>query len=627
MLTIQDLTFRIGGHALLENATVQVPAGRRVGLVGRNGAGKSTLLGLILNELHPDGGSLETPRRWKIGCVAQEAPGGDTTPLEAVLEADVERHALMKETETVEDPNRISEIFARLDDIDAHTAPSRAAAILAGLGFDEPAQNRPLSSYSGGWRMRVSLAAVLFSQPDLLLLDEPTNHLDLEATLWLETYLQSWPNTLLLVSHDRHILNACVTHILHLDDRKLTLYTGDYDRFERTRAEQRAQLAAEATRVTNQRQHLQDFVDRFRAKASKARQAQSKLKMLQRLAPVAIPREEASTVFQFPEPAELRPPLITLDEVDVGYEPGKPILRGLDLRLDPDDRIALLGSNGNGKSTLAKLLAGRLEPMAGEVRRSSRLVTSFFAQHQIEDMDADATPFLALSRLMKDATPLQVRARLGRFGFSGDKANVPIGELSGGERARLNFALITFNAPQLLILDEPTNHLDIQAREALLEALNDFGGAVVLVSHDRHLIELFADRLWLVAGGVAKPFDGDLDDYRKLTLSARSADGGSKAQRDAGRSSNSKEDRKAKAAQRQALEPLRKQVKDAEQRMSKLTAEKAKLDAALASQDTYNDAARTATLVRDQAALATRLKKAEEDWLEAQQALEAGEAA
>jgi ATP-binding cassette, subfamily F, member 3 len=626
MLTIQDLTFRIGGHALLENATVQVPAGRRVGLVGRNGAGKSTLLGLILNELQPDGGSIETPRRWKIGCVAQEAPGGDTTPLESVLDADTERAALLAETETVEDPNRISEIFARLDDIDAHTAPSRAAAILAGLGFDEAAQNRPLSSYSGGWRMRVSLAAVLFSRPDLLLLDEPTNHLDLEATLWLETYLQSWPNTLLLVSHDRHILNACVTHILHLDDRKLTLYTGDYDRFERTRAEQRAQLAAEATRVTNQRQHLQDFVDRFRAKASKARQAQSKLKMLQKLAPVAVPREEATTVFQFPEPAELRPPLITLDDVDVGYEPGKPILRGLDLRLDPDDRIALLGSNGNGKSTLAKLLAGRLEPMAGEVRRSSRLVTSFFAQHQIEDMDAAATPFLALSRLMKDATPLQVRARLGRFGFSGDKANVPIGELSGGERARLNFALITFNAPQLLILDEPTNHLDIQAREALLEALNDFGGAVVLVSHDRHLIELFADRLWLVAGGVAKPFDGDLDDYRKLTLSARNADGGSKAQRDAGRSNN-KEDRKAKAAQRQALEPLRKLVKDAEQRMSKLTAEKARLDAALASQDTYNDAARTATLVRDQAALAARLKKAEEDWLEAQQALEAGEAA
>ncbi|HTP84294.1 MAG TPA: ABC-F family ATP-binding cassette domain-containing protein, partial [Alphaproteobacteria bacterium] len=388
MLTLQDITYRIGGRTLLENASAQVPAGRRVGLVGRNGAGKSTLLALILGEVHADSGTIETPKRWRIGCVAQEAPGGDTTPLEAVLAADTERAALLAEAEHASDAHRIAEIYERLNDIDAHAAPARASTVLAGLGFDEPMQNRPLSSYSGGWRMRVALAAVLFAQPDLLLLDEPTNHLDLEATLWLETYLQSWPNALILVSHDRNILNSCVTHTLHLDERRLTLYGGNYDRFEQLREEKRLHLAAEAARVDAQRKHIQAFVDRFRAKATKARQAQSRLKALAKLAPVAIPREDAAVVFQFPEPKDLRPPLLTLDHASVGYEPGKPILRGLDMRLDPDDRIALLGANGNGKSTFAKLLVGRLQAMDGAVRRAPKLTSGFFAQHQIEDMDA-----------------------------------------------------------------------------------------------------------------------------------------------------------------------------------------------------------------------------------------------
>ncbi|HTY69348.1 MAG TPA: ABC-F family ATP-binding cassette domain-containing protein [Alphaproteobacteria bacterium] len=621
MLTLQDITYRIGGRTLLENASAQVPAGRRVGLVGRNGAGKSTLLALILGEIHADSGTIETPKRWRVGCVAQEAPGGDTTPLEAVLAADTERAALLVEAEHASDAHRIAEIYERLNDIDAHAAPARAATVLAGLGFDEAMQNRPLSSYSGGWRMRVALAAVLFSQPDLLLLDEPTNHLDLEATLWLETYLQSWPNALILVSHDRNILNSCVTHTLHLDERRLTLYGGNYDRFEQLREEKRLHLAAEAARVDAQRKHIQAFVDRFRAKATKARQAQSRLKALAKLAPVAIPREDTTVVFQFPEPKDLRPPLLTLDHASVGYEPGKPILRGLDMRLDPDDRIALLGANGNGKSTFAKLLVGRLQAMDGAVRRAPKLTCGFFAQHQIEDMDAGASPFLAMSRLMPKATPGEVRARLGRFGFSQEKADVKIGDLSGGERARLNFAFITFDAPALLVLDEPTNHLDIQAREALVEALNDYGGAVVLISHDRHLIELTADRLWLVAGGRVSQFDGDLEDYQRQTLSQR------RGQAAPERTTPRPVTAPAAPEQRPALGALRRRARKAEEEMNRLAAEQATLDAALAAPETYGNPARLAELTRQRGYVAAQLAAAEAAWLEAQQALEENSAA
>jgi len=620
MLTITDLTYRVGDRLLLEKATAQIPAGRRVGLVGRNGAGKSTLLGLVLGELHAETGEIEIPRRWRVGVVAQEAPGGDITPIEAVLAADTERAALLAESETTENLDRIGEIHDRLNDIDAHAAPARAASILAGLGFDEPMQNRPLSSYSGGWRMRVALASVLFSRPDLLLLDEPTNHLDLEAALWLESYLKVWPNALVLVSHDRNILNTCVTHILHLDDRKLTLYSGNYDFYERVREEQRMQLAAEAARVTNQRAHLQSFVDRFRAKASKARQAQSKLKMLQKLAPVAVPREDPSVVFNFPEPRELRPPLITLDDVSVGYEPGKPILTGLNQRLDPDDRIALLGANGNGKSTLAKLIVGRLQPTGGRVTRATKVTCGFFAQHQIEDMDAEATPFIAMSRVMKDAKPEQVRARLGSFGFAQEKANVKIGDLSGGERARLNFAFITHDAPSLLVLDEPTNHLDIQAREALVEALNDYKGAVILISHDRHMVELTADRLWLVAEGKVTPFDDDLDAYERLTLSERARGGGSGGK-------SRKNDRRDGAQKRESLGPLKKRAQEAEALVTRLNAEKTSLEKELAAPETYSDKKKAAELSRRQGEIATRLAAAEDQWLEAQAALDQESAA
>ena len=501
MLSISNVTYRIGGRALLENATAVISAGHRVGLVGRNGAGKSTLFGLILGESQPDQGEIEIQKGTRIGIVAQEAPGGAMTPQDVVLAADLERAALMLEADTSDDGERLAEVHMRLVDIDAHTAPMRAAEILAGLGFSEEMQQQPMSSFSGGWRMRVALAAALFAQPELLLLDEPTNHLDLEATVWLEAYLQKYPHTLLVISHDRAILNACVDHILHLDSRQLTFYTGNYDWFEKMRAERMAQSKAEASKVDAKRKHLQSFVDRFKAKASKARQAQSRMKMLEKLGSVSVMRDDPTVSFDFPEPAELSPPLISFDKVSVGYTPGKPVLRDIDLRIDPEDRIALLGSNGNGKSTFAKLVAGRLQPMEGHNHRSGKLFTGFFAQHQVEDMDGEATPFKLMAELMPGGREPQVRARLGRFGFGQEKANTLVKSLSGGERARLNFALITHNAPPMLIFDEPTNHLDIESREALAVAINEYKGAVILISHDWHLLELTADHLWLVGDG------------------------------------------------------------------------------------------------------------------------------
>jgi ATP-binding cassette subfamily F protein 3 len=627
MLTISSLVYRIAGRTLIDGASAQIPDGHRVGLVGRNGAGKSTLLGLILGELHTDGGSIEINRGARLGIVAQEAPGGPQTPVEVVLAADTERHALLEEAETAHDADRIGEIHARLGDIDAHAAPARAAQILAGLGFDEEMQQRPMSSFSGGWRMRVALAAVLFVEPDLLLLDEPTNHLDLEATVWLEAYLKSYPRTLLLVSHDRQILNSSVDHILHLDQRQLTYYAGGYDDFEKLRAEKIAQSRALTAKQDERRKHLQSFVDRFRYKASKARQAQSRMKMIERLAPIAILQEDPSVVFDFPAPAELSPPLIAFDGVSVGYTPGHPILKGIDLRIDPDDRIALLGANGNGKSTFAKLVAGRLEPMTGRQHRSNKLRCGFFAQHQIEDMEPDGTPFSHLAELLPKARELEIRNRLGRFGFSGDKAFVKVKDLSGGERARLNFALITFDAPPMLILDEPTNHLDIDSREALAEAINEFPGAVILISHDWHLLELTADRLWLVANGKVQPFDGDLEDYRKLMLGQRS---GTQKKKD-----KDAEPKLAKqveapkpaaptirgAERRKLLETLRRAARDAETAVLRLTANKAEIEAELVKPKL--DPARRAELMRRQADLAKALDQAEAAWLKTEENLEA----
>jgi ATP-binding cassette subfamily F protein 3 len=614
MLAIANLTYRIAGRTLLDSASVRIPDGWRVGLVGRNGTGKSTLLELIRGALQADGGDIDT--RGRIGIVAQEAPGGDVTPIDHVLAADNERATLLAEVETAADPARLAHIHDRLTAIAAHAAPARAASILAGVGFDEAMQHRPLSSYSGGWRMRVALAAVLFAEPELLLLDEPTNHLDLEATAWLESYLKTYPHTLVIVSHDRSLLNAVPDHILHLDRTKLALYAGNYDAFEAARALRMEQSRAEAAKHEARRAHMQAFVDRFRAKASKARQAQSRLKMLAKMSPITVIRDDPTMVFDFPEPPPLRPPLITIDIGTVGYEPGKPVLSKLDLRLDPDDRIALLGANGNGKSTLAKLLAGRLALETGRQHRSSKLGIGFFAQHQIEDMVPNETPFDHLARLMPKGKPEEIRARLGRFGFGQDKAFVAVKALSGGERARLNFALIAHNAPSLLILDEPTNHLDIDSRAALADAINDFAGAVVLISHDWHFLELTADRLWLVADGRVAPYDGDLEAYRRSTLTARRAPPAT---------SLPKQPKPKVTPQRKALEPLRRAARQAESALRDIAARKQAVEADLAKQQLAP--AERLRLLKLHADLVAREAQAEAAWYEAEGSLQAADAA
>jgi len=623
MLNFSDLTYRIGGRTLIEATGTQINSGWKVGLVGRNGAGKSTLFHLILGELQPDAGEIGVQKGLRVGTVEQEAPGGDATPVEMVLAADLERAALLHEADEAHDPHRIGEIHARLLDIDAHSAPARAGIILAGLGFDAAAQERPLSTFSGGWRMRVALAAALFAEPDLLLLDEPTNHLDLEATLWLEAFLRDWRRTLIIISHDRHILNAVPDHILHLDDRKLVLYSGGYDTFARTRRERLEQREALAAKQSEQRAHLQAFIDRFRAKASKARQAQSRIKALARLEPVARIAEDPSVRFDFPEPAELAPPLLALENVAVGYAPGVPVLRGLNLRLDPEDRIALLGANGNGKSTLAKLISGRLARLSGHEVRHAKLRCGFFAQHQIEDLEADRTPLQHLADLMPNSGESAVRARLGRFGFGQEKALVPVRDLSGGEKARLNFALITHAAPPLLVFDEPTNHLDIAAREALVEAINDFAGAVVLITHDWDLLELTADRLWLVADGTVRTFEGDLEDYRNHLLESRSAGGPARSKGDA---VERRGERRAAAERRRELAPLRRRVHDAQKIVEQLTAEHRTLERRLADPLTYAGGDGVAVLVQRQAELARRLRDAEVQWLAAEEALERADA-
>src|SRR3954466_4384607 len=552
MLSMTDITIRLAGRLLIDQSSVQIPPGARVGLVGRNGTGKSTLFKAIRGELSLESGSISVPQRWRIGSLAQEAPSGPESLIEVVLRADLERDALLREAETAHDPHRIAEIQTRLVDIDAHSAPARAAAILSGLGFSTADQARPCSEFSGGWRMRVALAATLFAAPDLLLLDEPTNYLDLEGTLWLEDHLAHYPRTVIVISHDRDLLETSVDQILHLERSKLTLYRGSYSSFEEQRATREMLDAKAVKRQEAERERLQDFVDRFKAKASKARQAQSRVKMLERLKPITALVTQDVREISFPAPEKiLSPPIIAVDNVSVGYDTARPVLNRVTLRVDNDDRIALLGSNGNGKSTLVKLLAGRLAPFSGKVTRADKLKVGYFAQHQAEELDLSLSALQQAGRLMPALTEEKVRAHLGRFGFPGEKAETRIAQLSGGEKARLLFALMSREAPHVLMLDEPTNHLDIDSREALIEAINGYEGAVILISHDPHLIELTADRLLLVDGGACRPFDGDLDDYRKLLLEKRRAERSDKTERDTGLSK--KDQRRAAAELRAAL--------------------------------------------------------------------------
>jgi len=627
MLHINDLTYRIEGKTILDTATAAIPAGHKVGLVGRNGAGKTTLLKLLKGELSPDGGSILTPKGVAIGHVAQEAPGGNESLIDWVLSADTERAALLAEAETAADPHRIGEIQLRLTDIRAHAAPARAAQILSGLGFDEDAQRRACREYSGGWRMRVALAAILFLEPEILLLDEPTNYLDLEGTLWLEAHLNGYPHTVLIVSHDRDLLNRAVESILHLERGKLTLYAGGYDDFEKARREkQRLELKLKK-KQDDQRRHIQAFIDRFKAKASKARQAQSRVKALAKMQPIAAQVDERVVPFLLPNPAKIiASPLLRLESASAGYEPEKPILGNLDLRIDNDDRIALLGQNGNGKSTFAKLLAGRLKPLSGSVFGAQKITVGYFAQHQLDDLNAAATPYDYLVQLMPEATEAQRRGKLGAFGFGAGKADTKCQNLSGGEKARLLLALTAFHAPNLLILDEPTNHLDVDSREALIHALMEYEGAVILISHDRHLVEATADRLWIVKNGTVRAYEGDMDSYREELLAERRGNAREPAGvRAPDERVESRADMRRSAAERRAqLAPLRKAVSEAEKTVEKISSQISAIDSLLATSSIYaRDAAAAQRAAFERGQLSKRLAEAEEIWLAASEALEA----
>lgn len=610
MLAITDLSIRLAGRLLIDQSSVQITPGSRVGMVGRNGTGKSTLFKVIRGELAAEHGAVTLPPRWRVGSLAQEAPNGPESLISVVLKADLERDALLHEAESATDPHRIAEIQTRLVDIDAHSAPSRAAAILSGLGFSAADQLRPCAEFSGGWRMRVALAATLFAAPDLLLLDEPTNYLDLEGTLWLEDHLAHYPRTVIVISHDRDLLESSVDQILHLERGKLTLYKGTYSSFEEQRAMREMLDAKQVKRQEAERARLQAFVDRFKAKASKARQAQSRVKMLERLKPITALVTEDVREISFPAPEKiLSPPIIAVDNAAVGYDPAAPVLNRVTLRIDNDDRIALLGANGNGKSTLVKLLAGRLAPFSGRVTRADKLSIAYFAQHQLDELNEDASAYGHVRKLMGDAPEAKVRARAGAIGFSGKAADTKVGKLSGGEKARLLLGLATFFGPNMIILDEPTNHLDIDSRAALAEAINEFPGAVIMVSHDRYLIEACADRLWIVADRTVTNYDGDLDEYRRLVLSARNAE----APRE--RSAASEKPQRPKSDNRGSL---RKRIAEAEAEIARVGDIIAKIDAALALPDIFTrDPKQAAQLSKARANAADALARAEEQWLEA----------
>ena len=617
MLKINDISYSIAGRQLLANASATIPSGHKVGIVGRNGTGKTTLFKLITNELGLDDGNIEIPKKMRIGGIAQEAPASNDSLLETVLSADTERTALLEEAEVATDPNRIADIHGRLADIDAYSAEARAASILSGLGFSSIAQDRPCHEFSGGWRMRVALAGVLFAQPDILMLDEPTNYLDLEGTIWLETYLKKYPHSVLIISHDRQLLNTSVNAILHLTDKQLTLYQGNYDTFDSVRRAKLAEQEAMARKQQATREHLQSFVDRFRAKASKAKQAQSRIKMLEKMEPIAAGVENSVAAFDFPTPEELSPPILRLEDTSVGYD-GLPILRDLNLRIDQSDRIALLGANGQGKSTLSKLLADRLIPLDGNLVRSSKLKIGYFAQHQVDELHLDETPLQHITREFPGETPSKLRSRLARGGIGPEQALTEVGRLSGGQKARLSLLLATIEAPHLLILDEPTNHLDIESRESLVFALAAYEGAVILVSHDPHLVNAVADTLWLVKDGQVNVFYEDLNEYKKLLLSERGlADKSEKPKK-------IKKKRISHGERRKILSPYQLEVTKCEERLNKILTIKEKIGEALANPDIYtnSDPEKFESLSKKRAEVDDAIIKAEALWLTAEENLD-----
>jgi ATP-binding cassette, subfamily F, member 3 len=615
MLRISEINYSVEGRPLFEEASAVIPEGHKVGLVGRNGAGKTTLFKIIRGELGLDAGAITLPSRAKIGGVAQEVPSSDVSLIDTVLAADTERAALLVEAETASDPGRIADIQSRLADIDAWSAEGRAASILKGLGFDDEEQQMPCSAFSGGWRMRVALAGVLFAQPDLLLLDEPTNYLDLEGALWLESYLAKYPHTVIIISHDRGLLNRAVGGILHLEDLKLTYYQGPYDQFARQRAEQRAVQAAMAKKQQARRDHMQSFVDRFKAKASKAKQAQSRLKMIEKMDMIATPEQAAKRVFTFPEPEELSPPIISIEGGSVGYTEGNPVLSRLNLRIDQDDRIALLGKNGQGKSTLSKLLSDRLILMDGKAVKANKLRIGFFAQHQVDELQIKETPLQHMISARPGVLHSKLRAQLAGFGLGAEQAETEVGRLSGGQKARLSLLLATLDAPHLLILDEPTNHLDIESREALVEALTQYSGAVILVSHDMHLLSMVADRLWLVSDGTVKPYDDDLESYRKMLLTPT---------KPVSKNAKPKEAPKPKRASRDEILALRSEVRKAEARVDKLNEMRDKLAKKLADPALYEDGKIGELEVwnKKYAEVMDALERAETLWMTAESKLE-----
>ncbi len=625
MLAFSGVTVRLGGATILDGATATLPPSSRVGLIGRNGAGKSTLMKVVAGLVEADAGTVSSGRGATIGYLAQDVAGGCDTPAERVLAADAERARLLEEEASAGDGQRLGEIHERLHAIDAYSAPARAARILAGLGFDEAARKRAVDSFSGGWRMRVALAALLFSRPDVLLLDEPSNYLDLEAALWLESFLRTCQGTLLVISHERDLLNGVCDHILHLEGGRVTLYSGNYDAFEKQRRDKLDQIEAMRARQERQRSRLQAYVDRWRYKVHTARQAQSRLKALARMEPVAAAIQDASLAFDFPDPRTLKPPMIVLDGASVGYARGVPVLSGLELRIDPDERLAFLGRNGNGKTTLARLLSGRLAVMSGSMTAAPGLRVGYFAQHQVEELDPALSPLVHMTRLLGDAEPRVVRAHLGRFGFSGDKVMLEVRHLSGGERARLALALITREAPHLLILDEPTDHLDVDARESLVQALSGFRGAVIVISHDRHLVELTADRLILVADGQASEFGGSLDDYRDLVLGRRGRERAGTQAPKPGR----RDERRRSARLREATRDLRKAVATAETEVAELTRSRNDIDRVLFDPSSHSgpDASLTVTeLMTRRRTIEKALHEAEARWLEASASLESASA-